>query len=91
MSPTQVLKQAMTKIAARQHLSHPAKQAVGQCRQDGGAGVAAGERGPRDAADVGQHGVDYQQHPARDEPGPDGAAPDGSFFRDAHRPECSER
>ena len=69
----------------QKHLSHPAKQAVGQCRQDGGAGVAAGERGPRDAADVGQHGVDHQQHPACDEPGPDGAAPDGSFFRDAHR------
>ncbi len=30
----------------QKHLSHPAKQAVGQCRQDGGAGVAAGERGP---------------------------------------------
>ena len=34
---------------------------------------------------MGQHGVDHQQHPARDEPGPDGAAPDGGFLRDAHR------
>ena len=38
----------------------------GQCRQDGGTGAAAGEGRPRDAADVGQHGVDHQQHPTRD-------------------------
>ena len=32
---------------------------------------------------MGQHGVDHQQHPARDESGPDGAPPHGGFFRDA--------
>ena len=30
----------------QKHLSHPAKQAVGQCSQDGGTGAAAGEGRP---------------------------------------------
>ena len=61
------------KDGRQQHLSHPAKQGVGQQGEGLGTRLTAGERGPRNAADVGEHGVDHRKQPGGEEPGPDGA------------------
>ncbi len=74
MRPTQVLKQASTKIAAREHKASFAKKPVCQHRQHVGSGGKAGDGGPGKGSGVAQHGVHRQQQPSGHKPGQDGAA-----------------
>ena len=68
-----MLKQAMIKMAASSTCPTRPNRALASRVRVSAPVSQPGERGPRNAADVGEHGVDHRKQPGGEEPGPDGA------------------
>ena len=71
------------KDGGQNHAAHRAEEQRDDVGQGFGAVAGIGHRAARDAADMGQHGIDDQQYRPGHETGPDGAADNGLLFRDA--------